>query len=112
LAPALVQADLDIVPIIPEPEPVETDANPPSLSSALKVGLRDSVRYCFVDSLDDDAFVTIVDSQSNPDLGLLNKNTAVARALLGAAIGQEREVALPMGKRRLRVLEILAPTQR
>jgi len=60
---------------------------------------------------EDDAFVTIVDSESNPDLGLLNKDTVVARALLGAAVSQERNVALPMGKRRLRVLEILAPTQ-
>lgn len=78
----------------------------------LKVQLRDSVRYCFVDSPEDDAFVTIVDSESNPDLGLLNKDTVVARALLGAAVGQERDAALPMGKRRLCILEILAAATR
>ncbi len=65
------------------------------------------MRYCFVDSPEDDAIVTIVDSESNPELGFINKDTAVASALLGAVIGQEREVALPMGKRKIRVLEII-----
>jgi hypothetical protein len=51
-----------------------------------------------------DAFVTIVDSESNPDLGFLNKDTVAVRALLGAAIGLERLVHLPMGKRTIRVL--------
>lgn len=78
------------------------ETNPPNPSTDLSVELRDSVRYCFVDSPDDDAFVT----------GLLNKDTPVARALLGLAIGQEREVALPMGKRRIRVLEIHKPRPR
>jgi transcription elongation GreA/GreB family factor len=75
-------------------------------------GVRDSVRYFFVDSTEDDAFVTIVDSESNTNLGPLNKDTVVARALLGAAVGQERDVALPMGKRRLRILEIHKPRHR
>jgi transcription elongation GreA/GreB family factor len=79
----------------------------PNLLASPKVKLSDSVHYCFVDSPDDDAFVTIVDSESNPELGFINKDTPVARALLGAAVGQERGVALPIGKRTIRVLEIL-----
>jgi hypothetical protein len=44
-------------------------------------------------------------SESSADPGLLNKNMVVARALLGAVIGQKRDVAPPMSKRTIRVLE-------
>lgn len=111
--PPPAQADPEAPSIIVVPQPVNTeklDLNPISHSEALKVQLRDSVRYCFVDSPDDEAFVTIVDSESNPDLGFLNKDTVVARALLGAAIGQERVANLPMGKRIIRILEVLKPS--
>jgi hypothetical protein len=107
-APA--QGDLDLIPILPvlQPTNVESlDANPVNSSGASKVELRDSARFCFVDFPDNDVFVTIVDSESNPELGFINKNTPVARALLGAAIGQECLVHLPMGKRTIRVLQIL-----
>jgi hypothetical protein len=106
------QADLDLIPILPVLQRTNVEslnANPVSSSGALKVELRDSARFCFVDFPDDDVFVTIVDSESNPELGFINKDTPVARALLGAAIGQECLVHLPMGKRTIRVLQILKP---
>lgn len=83
----------------------ETRCQPYKRALGLKAQLRDSVRYCVVDSPDENAFETIVNSESSPDLGLLNKNTVVARALLGAVIGQKRDVAPPMSKRTIRVLE-------
>jgi len=101
LHPALVQAELDVVTCVPEPEPAyiqKPGADPISVPSALKVQLRDSARYCFVDSPSEVAF---------PNLNLLHKNTVAARGLLGAAIGQKRHVAMPMGKRRIRVLDVL-----
>jgi very-short-patch-repair endonuclease len=104
------QADLDLIPILPvlQPTNVESlDANPVNSSGALKIELRDSVRFCFVDLPDDNVFVSIVDSESNPALGFINKDTPVARALLGAAIGQECLVHLPTGKQTIRVLQIL-----
>ena len=109
-APA--QADLDPIPILPVPQPTNVEslvANPVSSSEALKVELGDSARFCFVDSPDDDGFVTIVDSESSPEFGLINKDTPVARALLGAAIGQECLVRLPLGIRTIRVLDVLKP---
>jgi very-short-patch-repair endonuclease len=105
---ALPQADLDLIPVLPVPQNVEIlDATPASSSGALKVEVRDSARFCFVDFPDDDVFVSIVDSESNPELGFIHKDTPIARALLGAAIGQECLVHLPMGKRTIRVLQIL-----
>jgi hypothetical protein len=73
---------------------------------------RKARRLCLISPI---AFVSdflakSVDSESNPDLALLNKDTVVARALLGAAVGQERDFALPMGKRTIRILEILKPS--
>jgi very-short-patch-repair endonuclease len=107
-----VQPDLELVQIPPVPRPAKAErreTKPVGSAEVLKVQLRDLVRYCFADSPDDDAFVTIVDSESNANLGLLNKDTVVARALLGAAVGQDREVALPMGRRTIRILEVFKP---
>jgi transcription elongation GreA/GreB family factor len=79
-----------------------SEARKPSL--AAEVG--DSVRYCFVDAQEDEAFVTIVPYESKPNLGLINAETAVAKTLLGLEEGHEREVLLPGGRRRLRVLSV------
>ncbi len=114
-APPMVQTDGEVVPILSVPQSDSTeklDANSASSPDLLKDELRDSVRFCFVDSPDDDAFVTIVDSESNPELGFINKDTPVARALLGAGIGQEPEALLPLGKRKIRVLKIHKPRPR
>jgi very-short-patch-repair endonuclease len=109
LAPSPVQPGLEPGSIIPFLRPAiakELDANVVRASGALKVEIRDSVRFCFVDSPDEDAFVTIVDSESNPELGFINKDTAIARALLGPRIDGECDAILPLGRRKIRVLEI------
>jgi very-short-patch-repair endonuclease len=76
------------------------------------VELSDSVRYCFADALDELEFVIIVDTPSNADLGMINRETDLAKALLGMRVGQEREVDLPMGKRVIRVAELHKPANR
>ncbi len=78
------------------PEPV-------TVSAGAAVG--DSVRYRFLDE-DEEAFVTLVPYESNPNLGMINKDTPVARALLGRADGDECEVMLPTGKRRIRIVKV------
>ena len=85
---------------------------PRKTPAACQVEVGDSVRYNFVDSPQEDAFVTIVDTASNPNLGLINQGTAVAKTLLGMEAGHEREVPLPTGRRKLKVLEIHKPTRR
>jgi very-short-patch-repair endonuclease/transcription elongation GreA/GreB family factor len=66
----------------------------------------DSVRYCFIDSPNEESFVTIVETESKPHLGLLNCETAIAKALLGLATGEDCEASLPGGRRTLRLLEL------
>lgn len=83
-----------------------------AIDSQLRVAVGDSVRYCFVDAPEDDAFVTIVDSASNPNLGIINKDTVIARALAGLSMGEEGNAALPLGKRKIRVLDINKPRRR
>ena len=74
-------------------------------SSCVKIG--DSVWYCFVDAEDDKAFVTIVPYHSNRNLGLINAETAIAKALLGGEKGREVDALFPpTGRRRLRILHI------
>jgi len=79
--------------------------------SKQQVEIGDSVRYCFVDAPDEDAFVTIVESASNPNLGMINMETVVARVLLGMEVGQEREVPLLAGRRKIRVKELHKPNR-
>lgn len=66
----------------------------------------DLIRFCYEDAPEDEAFVTIVDSQSDADLGLINRGTVVAKALLGMAVGEKREVLLPTGRRTILVIEV------
>lgn len=77
-----------------------------------RVEVDDSVRYRLINGSEDEVFVTIVEGASNPILGMINRETAIAKALIGMEQGQEREVLLPEGKRTLRVVELLKPTRR
>lgn len=74
--------------------------------SAPKVEVGDSVRYRYTDALGEELFHMIVDSESKPDLGLINRDTVVARTLLGLEVGKVREVLLPSGARGIEVTEI------
>ncbi len=84
----------------------------PETQSKPFIEIADSVRYSFADEPDDIAFVTLVVEASNPNLGTVNQDTAIGRALLGMSAGDERAVELPMGIRTLKVIEILRPTAR
>jgi len=85
------------------------EAPPPN---PVLVELNDSIRYSFADEADDISFVTLVSEPSNPNIGTVNQDTVIGRALRGMKAGDERTVELPMGKRQLRVIEILKPSQR
>jgi very-short-patch-repair endonuclease len=76
------------------------------------VQVGDSVRYCFVDNPNEQAFVTIVESESKPHLDLINCETPIARALIGLAIGEQRDASLPGGRRTVQLLELHRPTRR
>ena len=82
------------------------------LPNSALIEIGDSVRYSFTDEPDDIAFVTLVVEPSNPNIGTINIDTAIGRALRGLSKGDERAVELPMGKRTLKVVEILKPSRR
>lgn len=76
------------------------------------VEIGDSISYLFADEPDEVTFVTLVNEPSNLGIGTINRDTVIGRALLGMALSEEKEVPLPMGRRLLRVIEILKPTRR
>jgi very-short-patch-repair endonuclease len=80
--------------------------------STPRAQLGDSVRYCFIDSPDEQPFVTIVETESRHHLGLLNCEDATAKALLGLAAGEQRDAQVPSGCRTVRLLELHRPTRR
>jgi very-short-patch-repair endonuclease len=106
-APKIQVTQLDLLPA--EGELPLWKAELPN-SALIEVG--DSVRYSFTDEPDDIAFVTLVVEPSNPNIGTINIDTAIGRALRGLSKGDERAVELPMGKRTLKVIEILKPSRR
>jgi len=58
----------------------------------LFVEVGDRVAYCFVDTPEERHSVMIVDTESNPRLGLVNENTPLAKALLNSSVGDEPEI--------------------
>lgn len=50
--------------------------------------------------------VQISTEESRPDWGLVNKDTAIAKALLGKEEGEEVVLYLPVGEKRLRIISI------
>lgn len=63
-------------------------------SEDLFVEVGDRVVFFFADSPADKHSVMIVDSQSNPKMGLINEETPLAQALLGAATGETASLAV------------------
>ncbi len=43
---------------------------------------------------------------SNPEIGLITRNTPLAKALIGREVGEEVRVKVPGGERRLKILNI------
>lgn len=64
-------------------------------TSDVFVEVGDRVTYVVTDVPDEKHTVQIVDSASNPRLGLLNENTPVALALLGLGVGDEAILEVP-----------------
>ena len=77
-----------------------------------RVEIGDSIRYVFADDPDEVSFVTLVNQASNPDIGTINRDTVIGRASFNMTLDEEKDVPLPMGRRRLRVIEVLKPTVR
>ena len=63
------------------------------------------MRFRYLDE-DDELSVLIADGPSNPDIGVVNQSTPVARGLLGRGVGEQCEISLPMGKRSALILHV------
>jgi len=83
-------------------------AKPDIGNSVVKVG--DTVRYIDLENPGEFLETQISRSPSNPEYGIVNERTPIARALLGARVGEQVEANLPTGKARLKVIEILCAT--
>lgn len=91
------------IPVHPEPITPATVV----LNDVVQVG--DSVEFIFTDDPADEIWVLITAEPSNPKLGLINLETPLARALLGAQAASEVSAHLPGGSRKLRVIHIHKP---
>lgn len=71
------------------------------------VEVGDRVTYDFVDDPNNRHSVFIVDSASNPKMGIINELTPIAQALLGLSLGDTGELKLPGQKtQQVRLLKI------
>ncbi|MEI9898165.1 MAG: AAA domain-containing protein [Chthoniobacter sp.] len=89
------------------PEPIP----PEILVSNNRIQIGDSVEFIFTDEPADEIWVLITSEPSNPKLGLINLDTPLARALLGAQATNEVNAHLPGGSRKLRVLHVHKPSR-
>ncbi|MDF1738639.1 MAG: AAA domain-containing protein [Verrucomicrobiales bacterium] len=71
-----------------------------------RVSIEDLVTFCYCDEDNKEIVVCIIDGPSNPDVGHINSDTALAAGLLGAREGQRCEITLPGGKRFARILNV------
>ena len=101
-----VEADFPTSPQLDEAVKVEMQASSDSTSDVF-VEIGDRVTYCFIEETDQKNTVMIVDSESNPKLGLLNEQTPVAKALLGLSVWEVGVVNVAwQAARQVRVLRI------
>ncbi len=71
------------------------------------VGVNDVVKYIYMEHPDQEYQVTIIKGESNPKMGLINVNTPMAKGLLGARVGETIDVHLPVGTKKIKILEII-----
>lgn len=102
------ELELEIVPAEPKtmtpPLPDEKKATGTS-GPVRTVEIDDLVTYVDVEHPDDIRSVRIVHGNSDPNAGVVNEQTPLAEALLGAEEGDTVEAYLPMGTARFRILE-------
>ena len=89
-----------------EQVPIPVFVAPKEDSNELVIDIGDFVTYCFANDPDTQFSVQIIDGPSNPNEGLLNENTPIAKALLGLSVGDEDIMELPMGSNMFRVIDI------
>ncbi len=70
------------------------------------VEIADLVTYVNVEHSDNILSVRIIHGNSDPNAGVVNEQTPLAEALLGAEEGDTVEAHLPMGTARFRIMEI------
>ncbi len=71
-----------------------------------KVEIGSTVIYVNEDEGDTELQALITYEKSNPEWGMMNVNTPIAKSLLGAKVGQVVIAQLPIGSVRLRVVDI------
>ncbi|MEE9224857.1 MAG: DUF4011 domain-containing protein, partial [Bacteroidota bacterium] len=76
------------------------------VESEAVVELGDTVIYFEVGRPDRSVSVTIVSGPSNPRAGIIDRDTPVARALLGLAEGEPGELITPAGAKQIKVISI------
>jgi very-short-patch-repair endonuclease len=80
----------------------------PEVGSSVVVKIDDTVRYMDLQNPNEILEVSISKGESNPDFGIVNERTPIARALLGTRVGEEVQAKLPTGTVSLKVLEIFS----
>ena len=76
------------------------------VESEAVVEVGDTVIYFEIGRPDSAVSVTIVSGPSNPNAGIIDKDTPVARALLGLAEGEPGDLITPAGAKQIKVISI------
>jgi len=85
---------------------VDDAAEPQPADHPRTVRVGDTVVYVDLEEPAKQKEVQITTRPSAAEMGIINQNTPVARALVGASPGDEVTVGLPMGEMRLRIIEV------
>jgi transcription elongation factor GreA len=70
------------------------------------VGLGSKVRVLDLDTMEQEGFMLVLAEMMDLDAGHISLASPLGRALKGRRVGDEIELRLPRGQRRLRVLEV------
>jgi transcription elongation GreA/GreB family factor/very-short-patch-repair endonuclease/DNA replication protein DnaC len=89
------------------PEKDRSEAEHQALSTDIKVEIGCTVVYVDVENPKTEKQVLITHGNSNPEWGIVNANTPIAQALLGARVGAIIEAKLPIGTKQLQIEKIL-----
>lgn len=93
--------------ISPQTKKEHTEAEHQTLSTDIRIEIGCTVVYVDVENPRTEKQVLITHENSNPEWGMVNVNTPIARALLGARVGDIVEAKLPIGTKQLQIGQIL-----